>query len=252
MVDSAIRRLRLLKLWLLWLAFLDPTLAKGSEASGSSYQCMADHLREAKAINLERMPKYVDLTDGASRWVSWILIGSEMAGIPFATLVEYLNEPLAKAGVNILCEDFISMEKTPPFLSRASDPPLPVDQFSADLGWDDMGELWQLTRSRSYGQLAARTDAVLAELKLVPTYHCMYRHILESIRLAAANAEGQLARARAAGLSSEAERVIDMLMISQVGVLPLALYLDKLAAPIHARGIPIICQDVPPIPAPSP
>jgi hypothetical protein len=213
---------------------------------------MADHLREAKAINWERLPKYVDLTDGASRWVSWILISSEMAGIPFATLVEYLNEPLAKAGVNILCEDFISMEKTPPFLNRAADLPLPIEQFSADLGWDEMGEFWQLARSRSYGQLAARADAVLAELKLVPTYHCMYRHILESIRLAAANAEAQLTRAHAAGLASEAERVIDMLMISQAGVLPLALYLDKLSAPIHAQGIPIICQDVPPIPAPSP
>ena len=213
---------------------------------------MADHLREAKAINLERMPHYVALTDGASRPVSWILIGSEMAGIPFATLVEYLNKPLAKAGVNILCEDFISMEKTPPFRSVSPEPALPLDQFSADLGWDEVGELWQLTRSASYGPLAARADAVLAELKLVPTYHCMYRHILESIRLAAANADDQLTRARAVGLGSEAERVIDMLLISQVGVLPLALYIDKLSAPINARGIPIICQDVPPIPAEAP
>ena len=54
------------------------------------------------------------------------------------------------------------------------------------------------------------------------------------------------------GLGREAERVIDMLMTSQVGVLPLALYIDKLSAPIHARGIPIICQDVPPIPGKTP
>lgn len=242
-------RPKFLGCWIVVLAPKASALDQVSKPGGDSYQCMADHLREAKAINLERMPQYVALTNGDSRSVSWILIGSEMAGIPFASLVEYFNKPLAKAGVNILCEDFISMEKTPPFRSLSPEPPLPIEQFSPDLGWDDMGDFWQLAHSGTFGQLAARADAVLAELKLVPTYHCMYRHILESIRLAAANAEGQITRARALGLGSEAERVIDMLMTSQVGVLPLALYIDKLSAPINARGVPIICQDVPPIPA---
>lgn len=229
---------------------LNASCALASEARQDP-ACFLDHLREAKAINRERMPQYIDATDGASRLISWILISSEAMAIPFATWLEWENKPLAQAGVGILCEDFVSMEHTPPFRRVSSDVPLPLGQFSPDRGWDDWGDFWKLSRAGAYADLARTADVVLAELALVPTYHCMYRHILESIRLAATRADDQLARARAKSLEREAGRVIDALVMSQVGVIPIAIVLDKLAAPLHARGIPIICQDVPVIGLPE-
>jgi hypothetical protein len=228
-----------------------PHLGAASETTPpvkvDAYQCMADHLREAKEINSTRMPLYANLTDGESRKVSWTLIGSEAMGIPFAALMERLNNSLQEAGVNILCEDFVSMDRTPAFRPQQDGQPLPLKDFQSDRGWDEIGDFWRLGRSRSYAELARTTDVVLAELTLVPTYHCMYRHILESIRRAASKAENQLERARAKGLEKEAERVIDLLMTSQLAVLPLAMKIDDWSAPINARGIPIVCQDVPAI-----
>ena len=235
----------------LWAQEKLPDLGTASETTAlvkiDESQCMADHLREAKEINHTRLPLYADLTDGESRKVSWTLIGSEAMGIPFAELMERLNKSLREAGVNILCEDFVSMDRTPTFRRQQDGQPLPIKDFQSDRGWDEIGDFWRLGRSGSYAELARTTDVVLAELTLVPTYHCMYRHILESIRRAASKAENQLERARAKGLGAEAERVIDLLVTSQLAVLPLAMKIDDWSAPINARGIPIVCQDVPPI-----
>jgi hypothetical protein len=197
------------------------------------------------------MPRYLSLTNGDSRWVSWLLLGSESLAQGFASALEALNEPLASAGVNILCEDFVSMANTPLFRDRISGTPLPMSEFRPHRGWDDLAEFWQIWQRTSYQGLGRSVNVVIAELELVPTYHCMYRHILESIRRAALRADDQLTRADAQGLKSNAERLIGILVGSHIAILPIAFFIDELAAPVNARGIPLVCQDVPPIPRPQ-
>ncbi|HLL48487.1 MAG TPA: hypothetical protein VK399_17425, partial [Longimicrobiaceae bacterium] len=88
--------------------------------------------------------------------------------------------------------------------------------------------------------------AELAALEAVPCYHCMLRHLLESMLRVTSLAPTHAARAEAAGMKSTAGLSRLVLRLHLFALVDAA-KLDVVAAPIQARGIPILCQDVPPI-----
>ncbi|HEV2147105.1 MAG TPA: hypothetical protein VGR37_06865, partial [Longimicrobiaceae bacterium] len=98
-----------------------------------------------------------------------------------------------------------------------------------------------------FGGAAAALGAELAALEATPCCHCMLRHMLESMLRVATLAPVHAARAEEAGMRSTAG-LSRLLLRLHLLALSDAAKLDVLAAPIQARGIPILCQDVPPIP----
>jgi hypothetical protein len=211
-------------------------------------RCMERHLREAAAINKERMPLYDALTGGRSRGISRRLIWTERLGIPVAWYVDWRARELQRAGIPIVCDDFVPMAHTPVFRERAAGPPPPLSAF---VPADARRIRRAVERARRGGGWTAASEALsaeLARLETVPGYHCMLRHLLESALRISNQAPRYAAQARALGLDASPEGLSRTLLDLHLSLLGDAVKLDRRAAPLQAEGIPIICQDVPPIP----
>ncbi len=91
--------------------------------------CFTEHLREATAVNRDRMPRYAALTADRSLAVSRALIQSEEISFVPAWWLEREAEPFQAAGVPILCADFVSIKLVPPFGEHAEEPFPPHPDF---------------------------------------------------------------------------------------------------------------------------
>jgi hypothetical protein len=228
----------------LGLVLASPASAQDAPQS----RCMERHLREAARINRERMPLYDSLTGGRSRSISRRLIWTERLAIPVAWYVDHRARPFQRAGIRIVCDDFVPMENTPVFRDRAADPPPPLSAF---VPADARRIRRTVERVQERGGFPAASEALrveLARLEGTPAFHCMLRHLLESALRISDQAPRYAAQAREQGLRGSPERISAALLDLHLAVLDEAAGLDRRAAPLQAEGIPILCQDVPPIP----
>ncbi|HEX6368882.1 MAG TPA: hypothetical protein VF006_08115 [Longimicrobium sp.] len=219
--------------------------AADSAAAAPASRCMERHMRDAAKLNRERMPLYAALTEGRSRGISRRLIWAERLSIPVAWYVDRRARPFQRAGIPVVCDDFVPMAETPAFRERIDHPP-PLSAFAPS---DARRIRRAITRARRDGGFPAVSAAVeheLARLEGTPGFHCMVRHLLESALRIANQAPLYEARARELGLRSPAG-VSRMMLDLHLTALAEAAALDRRAAPLQARGIPIVCQDVPPI-----
>jgi len=86
----------------------------------------------------------------------------------------------------------------------------------------------------------------ISSLSFEPRFNCMIRHVLESMNRITHLAPIHDKNARAKGLKSTMKLSMKLLKLHLM-LLNSSADLDKKAAQIQSRGIPIICQDVPPI-----
>jgi hypothetical protein len=211
-------------------------------------RCMEHHLREAIALNRERMPLYAAETGGRSRGVSRRLIRSERLGLIAAWSIDRRAKPWLDRGVRVVCDDFVPMAWTPPFARRSGDPPPSLAEYAEP----DVGAIRRDARRalRSGGFPAASVvlERELDALAGTPAFHCMVRHLLESALRVANLAPRHAERARTVGMDSP-ERISRTLVDLHLHALGEAAALDRAAAPLQAEGVPIVCRDVPPIPS---
>jgi hypothetical protein len=210
----------------------------------------AEHLEEAIRLNRERMPLYSRLTGGASEPISRRLIRWERWALPVARWVDRRARPYAARGIGVVADDFVPMADVPEFRERAADPPLPWSEFRPADARRIRRSVGRALAEGGFAGAAAALREELATLEAAPCYHCMLRHLLESMLRVAVLAPGHAARAEAAGMRSTAG-LSRLLLRLHLLALADAAKLDALAAPIQARGVPILCQDVPPIPVPG-
>lgn len=212
--------------------------------------CFRTHLREAIELNQERMPKYAALTGGASKSISRRLIWSERLALPPAWYVDRRAAKYLRAGIPVVCDEFVPMALTPEFRERSPVEPLPLADFRSP----DTRRLRRAVetsfREGGFPAVSMAVERELHRLEETPTYHCMLRHLLESA-LRIANV-APVHAAEAAGIDMPTPEGLSWLMIRlHLMTFEEAARLDRMAAPIQAEGIPILCQDVPPI-APFP
>ena len=230
-----------------WIA---PTAAlmllAASPAQAQESGCMARHLREALRLNRERMPLYSELSGGRSRAISRRLIWAERLAMPAAWYVDWRARKFQRLGIPVVCADFEPMGRTPAFRPRADDPP-PLSAFAPA----DPGRIAQAVerafRAGGFAGAGAALEGEIEVLSRVPGFHCMTRHLLESALRIANGAQRYAADAEARGVASPA-RLSRALLSMHLATLGEASRLDRRAAPLQAEGIPIVCQDVPPIP----
>ncbi len=239
-----------LALLLLGLLALPGRAEAQHNGEGGEHACFQRHLREAIQLNRERLPLYSRLTQGASERISRRLIWSERLALPVAWYVDRRASRYLRAGIPLVCDEFVSMELTPGFRARSPAAPQPLTAFRAADTRDLRRAVRGSYRESGFPGVSAVLEAELRLLEEAPTYHCMLRHLLESALRIANLAPIQAARAEALGMDSP-EGLSWLLLRLHLLTLADAARLDRIAAPLQAEGIPIICQDVPPI-APLP
>lgn len=228
-----------------YLGLLALLLALSAQAEDGS--CFSAHLREAIQLNKARAPLYKALSQGESGWLSWKLVLSERLSLMPAGALEWQARAFWKAGIPILCADFVPMAKTPafkehfdfkaPHLADYQEPP--VDRWKRDLSI--------AVHKMSFNAVHLTARRFLRELGEPQGFHCMVRHVLDSVARVAYLAPQYEARARKLGLRQSPESLARKNLWLHLQGLSLARDMDRQAAPIQARGIPILCQDVPPI-----
>lgn len=215
-------------------------------AETPSSRCMEIHLREAAHLNRQRMPLYSALTGGRSRGISRRMIWTERLAIPVARYVDWRARAFLRAGVRVTCDDFVPMAYTPAFRERIADPP-PLPAFVPSEPRRIRRTIDGAYRSGGFQGTSTAIEREIEHLQATPAFHCMTRHLLESALRISNQAPVYEAQARERGLRSPAG--VSRLMLSlHLSTLREAAKLDRRAAPLQAEGIPILCQDVPPIP----
>lgn len=224
-------------------------LSTDAKADGAPSGCFRAHLREAIAVNEERRELYAQLSNGASRAISDRLILSERGMQALALPLDTGALLFQRKGIGIMCDEFVSMELASPFRGQLPAPaaaPALLDRWSP---WDESWALRQAYLRGGFEAVSRRLEDQLAKLAPHPSYLCMTRHVLESTLRAANLAPKHIAASRAAGQLFSPRALSVAFIEAHLDALFFAKDLDQRAAPLQARGIAIICDDVPPIPA---
>ena len=204
------------------------------------------HVREAIALNRQRRAGYVRAGGLRAALVSRALVGSERALLPVART---LDAEARRAGCETWAAAFAPMHAAP-------EPTRPVTGSRAGArgaavafarGARPLARAGRALARGETDEAAAHLDAALARVREAAEsrglHLAMTVHLLESARLALSLAGGERARGRCAGPLARFARL-------HLAGLGLALQLDAHAAPLHARGVGLIANDLPPIPAP--
>jgi hypothetical protein len=216
------------------------------------HTCFRDHLREAIRINETRRPLYARLSHNQSLEISNELIFLEkVAVLGSYTLANFdlAAKDFQEANIPIVCSEYVSMVSTPPFRDHFESGAPHLKNFAPT----NPGRLTSLlSDAKAHGGLQVLYETLKGEiqkLKTEPRFHCMIRHILDSMARVAALAPIHESSARAKGLRSPMG-LTEKMLEAHLMLLEPAANLDRLAAPLQAMGLPIICQDVPHIPVP--
>lgn len=218
-------------------------------ASAAESGCFYRHFAEAIALNRARRPLYAALSGGRSLKVSDSLIAFEKASLLAARFGDRDARSFQQAGVPVLCDDFVSMDLVPAFRERA-EAPAPLMSYHRPSSKRILREALAAYHQGSFAGLALQLERELAMLEEQPTYNCLMRHFLESARRSALLVPRYRQAASAAGLASPegiSRRFIETTLASTV----FAEYIDQAAAPLQAQGLPIVCQDIPPVSVPE-
>ncbi len=229
------------------LAFILSPNAIAADHS-SDWHCITDHLEEAIRLNTERRDLYSSLTDGESEAISDALISSEEALLKNLKPTLPLLKTYWALGTPVLCRSFRPMSEAPQF-SEIFSTPLPEGRVSFANPHTLIFRLGLSQVQKGKRGLIEEGRRQILSLDKADHYQCMTKHVLESIVF---NAEVlEEGRVREEGLAEKLRLKSDWLEWISIGAQITTLYtaskVDRMAEAIHRQGIPIICNDVPPI-----
>lgn len=223
----------------------DDSLLKA--APGSSAHCLEEHLQEAIALNTLRQDLYGSLTGGASLVISEQLIESERSLLGLVKPMRPMLKYWWNRDILVTCLEFSAMANTPDFSPQFKTPPPTV---STVLWLDPLKVTMALQKQLLSGGLVGVEQMARAELEtlaLPDHFQCMSKHLLESIVKTAQVGE-HLAKASKDKKILSSYPISYSLVQGQILNLGKAREIDEATFEIHQKGIPIICNDVPPIP----
>lgn len=208
-------------------------------------------MRDALRLNASRFPLYSALTSGASEEVSKLLMEKAWLNQGAGRIFDSLTRNYREAGVPLGSEDLLDMSRAPGFGELMCGPDPDFIGLEPTKGFAIARRL-----NRAYGEggfegLFEQAEAELAVISHQPRYHSAVRHLLESIRRVSHLAPKHDALARSKGMKSTLKLSWRLVQL-HFAVFPKASKIDELAAPIQAKGVPIVVQDVPAIGIDSP
>lgn len=229
----------------LWVLLIFGVCTLGIEAKAGHF---VDHLNGAIRINTSRKPLYSALTEKESEKISNTLVTLERFSLFTARGLERRLQTYEEQGIPYFTNALVSMDEVPEFAERAPAPfPSLEDFFAPDLK-SLASRLGERLRVLELKELEEEIELELETLSEPKAFHCMLRHVLESLKRGSQAARHAFLLAETQGVDGKALRsnILSYLQ-SHLLVLSSSHELDRMAAPLQAKGVPIICNDVPPI-----
>ncbi|MBU6153596.1 MAG: hypothetical protein KGP28_04775 [Bdellovibrionales bacterium] len=194
------------------------------------------------------MPLYSSLSEGRSEAISrWLLLSEQMA-LPLCRIPDRWARRFNAAGIPIVKEEFLSMEKVPDFKEKLPFSPSSLAHFSPRSGNKIATALLRAYRTGGFEGASSAANRELNGLGSDLTFHPMLRHMLESVIRVANLAPLHENRRLELSLKESTLGLSKWLFFSHFSAFQFATWLDAKAAPLHAEGLPIVFQDVPAIP----
>ncbi len=230
---------KFLIIFALLLVFIRSSYATEKSSEGH----FAKHVLDAYNINTERLPLYSELTNGKSEKVSRKLLFMESLLLPVAKLMDMHAFYFQQEGIAVLQKELMPMDLLP-FKEQAEKAtaffPLDISKLKSDLN--------ELLDQDDFINFSKKTDEYLTLLENEKGAHCLVRHFLESIRRSANYAPIHIRETQNLNIASP-KKLIKRFIKLHLFAFKNAEAIDHLAYPLQAEGLPIICQDVPVIPA---
>ncbi len=210
------------------------------------------HLLEAIHLNKARKKLYRQHFGAKAANVFAEVMLYEHLMLPFALILDWQAKPFLCSGVSILKDDLVSIGMTPNFSSVRSMPQSferPDSREAVKNLKKRLRETIEADRSSNDVHFTKTVELLtlkINELQLGPHVNCLQRHFLESTALALTHADTYQLKAQELGLKSTLPLSIKFAKV-HLQALSIMARLDRNAYPLQKEGIPIFCQDVPPI-----
>lgn len=202
---------------------------------------LTGHLRDAIRLNRARRAGYRRRGGLRADLLSRALVAAERALLPAARA---LDRAARRHAVPVLRAGLVEMDRVP-----SADHPMerirPQRWGRAGGGGRPWRAVWACDFAAAASRLVAEIERERARESETGRRRALAIHLFESARLFAAHAP---AHARQSGGATRmlSRRVV----LGHLALVPFARVLDRLAAPVHARGVGLFVNDVPPIPEP--
>jgi len=209
-------------------------------------QDLSRHLKEAIEINKARMPKYGELSEGATITYSKKLIRLEKIALWGAWYFDKRGDALQKLGIPYLKAEFIEMSLTPEFSSSYPEginykrpiQKINIHPFSETINAD--------LKSKNYLGITSLCETLLEKLKEQEHVYCMTRHLVESLGRIAYLIPLHQVRCQIVEVKDPTKYSHFLLQVHH-WALNQAMLMDESIATIQNKGIPFLYQDFPKI-----
>ncbi|MFG1593371.1 hypothetical protein [Halobacteriovorax sp. CON-3] len=210
-------------------------------------ECFKEHLDAAISSNRNRREIYSDHTNTKSKKISNSLIFAEKISLIYAKLLNPSLEKYRRAGIPILCLDFIEMSKAPNIPSEFSIPNYKYQDIDSVDIKGLRSEISKRLKTEDYLGIVEFIEEEVSNKKKYSQYNCMVRHVLESLGRSAFLTPYYIEHASNLGLKSP-KKLLNKYLRRNIFALKYSHSLDKKAASLQEEGISILCGDVPHIP----
>ena len=219
-------------------------LLSNSSTTAPEFFCVSKHVREFINLNSERSQRYAILSHGRSLSISNKLIAFERGALATLPLIENQALTYQRRGVPLLCLDVIATHETLDIVESQTLPSKPFQPFD---GGALSKDLFRYRFSGKEEMLESSLEEALHKLNENSHYNCLLRHFVEStLRTVRLVPKYRLA-SRKRGLT-DPSGILSTYINSQILFFFSAAALDKEAAPLQSKGVPILCNDLPAIP----
>ena len=205
--------------------------------------CLTRHLHDAIQVNSKRAPIYETMSQGESNSISEALISYEQDKLWVSWLAD-LWPSLRHGSMEPLCLSLVDMSKTPE-MSMVPTAGFEIWTYDAPNVLQIQKDLLPLLEQNNFFEIILESTQILEKLSTNKQSNCLVRHFLESIR----RASGVVL---SLGVNHfqvfDKTRILKLFIRHEIADLTKANQIDLMAVPLQARGIPIICQDVPDTP----
>lgn len=212
-------------------------------------QCVSRHIGDAISINTERKKLYkTHFGKQASSLISRLIWLEKVMLVP-AYLLDKKARPYHAYGI-LFCQDLVSMSMVPAFSAQRVFMPNNETVLSKQAIKVMIKSIKGLLRKDVEDAHFSFTNSYLKQqiaiLSSWPHSNCLARHFLESMLQVLGNAYAHNEKAKELSLPPSLPLSRKFVLDHLLG-LPFMARLDRQAFELQKRGIPIFCQDIPPI-----
>jgi len=215
---------------------------------------ITQHVQSAIKLNQERKQLYQKYFGNQAKRVFKRLILIEKLMLPPSWYFDSRAKDYLCGGVPIFSDDLVDVGLTPEFSHERILPQVDEEIYSKEQIKNRIKQLKSKvkkikSKNLPLEDLIAEVKQLIIDSKKDIHHNCLVRHFLESIHLGLYNLPQHRLKAKSLGMRDPLDLGLDFALV-QINALKFMNDLDRMADPLQKEGIPIFCQDIPPIPVP--